>query len=478
MKTNDRIIAVSAIIFTILFYQQNPGLNFFLFSLLLSTLILLFNPEHIRDIKWWYYVALTNICGATVMLINSDLSVFATIVSVLVLSGKSFNKHNSVFVGYLFALYSVFSSFIYWVIELSTKNEEMDLEKKQKGRRLFVGVLVAFIIAILFFLLYRAANPLFSDLTKDIKLDWINLGWVCFAFFGFLVMRGLLKSKKIELISNLELKAVKNIEANTNEVVQTQNNTIVAFSLFALLNLMLLFLNGLDIVNIYITKQLPAGITLSDFVHQSVWSTVFSIIMAVTLIMWFFSGNLNFTKQGQYIKYLVYLWILQSSVMIINTMVRNFRYISEYQLTYLRIGVFVFLTLSLIGLGFTVLKIARKKSAWQLVISNFEVWFLILALSTCVNWDNLITNYNIAHASGNKHLDKEYLLSLSDSNLPQLIDLYNDQNAYTGEFSVTENRRFMAKTSEFAGSVKDYRWQSFNLRDRENLQKLNDLKFK
>lgn len=478
MKKNDWLLTASAVVFSVLFYKQSTGLNYLLFTLCVSALILVFNPKNRGDWKWWYYAILTNITGAAVVLINSNLSVFACITSLLVLSSKSFSKANSILVNYFFGVYSVLSSLIYWIIELSVKKDETQVEQKRKSRKVIGGVLIAIIIAIVFFVLYREANPLFKDLTKNINFDWISIGWIFFTFWGFLVMTGLLKSKGIDLISDIEMKANTGIQNNGMMASETQNKGVIAISLFIILNLMLIFLNGLDVTNIYITQRLPVGITLSDFVHQSVWSIVFSIVIAVALIMWIFNGDLNFSKQGKYIKYLVYLWIFQSALMIINTMVRNYWYISGYQLTYLRIGVFFFLTLSLIGLLLTASKIAYQRSAWRLVSDNFEVWFLILSLSTLLNWDNLITNYNIAHATPYKRIDKTYLLSLSDANIPQLLKLYDQQNSYTGKFTEYEEQEFVRKIVDYTNEINVGSWQSYNLRKRENISALINFKLK
>lgn len=478
MKKNDWILTIAAILFSILFYRQNTGLNYLLFTLLINALILIFNPSKRYDRKWWYYAVLSFITASSVLLINSDLSVFASITSILILSGKSFNPNNSILVNYFLSAYSVLSSFIYWIIDLSTKNDENQIEQKKKSRKIFGGIVIATMISILFFILYREANPLFKDLTKNINFDWFSFGWIFFTFWGFLVITGLIKIKDIDFLSENEIAANAKIIINNEEKNETKNTAVIAIALFILLNVMLLTLNGLDISNIYITQKLPAGITLSDFVHQSVWSIVLSIVIAVTLVMYIFSGNLNFSKQGKYIKYLVYIWIFQSALMIINTMIRNYWYISSYQLTYLRIGVFVFLSLSLIGLILTSLKIAYQRSAWRLVSDNLEIWFLILSLSTLLNWDNLITNYNISHATLYKKLDKNYLLNLSDANIPQLLKLYKQQNSYTGQFSQQEESVFITKIVNYTKEVNQSSWQSFNLRKQENVRELINFKMK
>lgn len=217
---------------------------------------------------------------------------------------------------------------------------------------------------------------------------------------------------------------------------------------------MLLAINFLDINNIFINSILPKGISLSDFVHQAVWSSIFSIIVAVGLIMWFFKGDLNFNKHSKLIKALVYIWVLQSVLMLLSTIIRNSWYIHQYQLTYLRIGVYVFLVLSLIGLFFTALKIFKTKSAWYLVCKNFEAWLLILVVCSCFNWDRIITRYNISNATDVKNIDIVYLIELSEANIPELVNLYN--NPKTNYIFTKSNYRYNSSKDLFLSKINNY----------------------
>lgn len=100
--------------------------------------------------------------------------------------------------------------------------------------------------------------------------------------------------------------------------------------------------------------------------HQAVWNIVGSIVLALGLIIWFFRKDMNFTKTGHRIKQLVYAWMIQNLVVVLHTIYRNSVYIGQYQLSYLRIGVFVFLLLCVIGLVISAIKIRNQKSTWFL----------------------------------------------------------------------------------------------------------------
>jgi len=481
MKKNDIIFLLSAISYSILFYKQNAGLNFFLFTILLCCLLLVFNPKKGFDKHWWYYAGLSIFTGCMVVCINSALSIFACICALLMLSGKTASKDNSVFLAFAFAVFSFFSSLVYWIIDLSRVNTEANTNEQRKNRRTIIGVLTSLVIAIVFFILYREANPLFKDLTKHINFDWLSVGWLFFTFWGFLVLYGLIRARRIEFLSKYDIDCLGSIPKKIVEEndAPLKFSSVIALSLFVLLNVMLLFINILDINNIFISKTLPTGITLSNFVHQAVWSIVVSIIIASSLIMWFFKDDLNFSAYGKKVKFFVYAWIIQSIIMVLSTMIRNSWYIQEFQLTYLRIGVYTFLVLSLIGLIHTFLKVAYRKSAWKLITNNFATWFLLLCLSSGVNWDKIITKYNIAHATETKRLDKEYITQLSDANIPELVELYDLKDTTVVLKNNWDNFYWLErKIATVTEHLKESTWQSYNLRDQQNREALKNIKIK
>ncbi len=442
-------------------------------------LLLVFNPPKLKDKNWWYYVVLSLISSGAVVFINSGLSVFAGIVTILLLCGKTINKENSVILSFAYAVYSISSSFIYWIIDLSTVDYAHDNKRRKRQIKLFFGISISLIISLVFFFLYRGSNPLFNDLTKQINFEWLNIKVLLFTFLGFLIIYGLIKIRTIGFVSDQDKKYLKDIINIQNEAEESElkYKSIIAISLFAILNVMLLLINILDINQIFINQTLPQGITLSSFVHQAVWNIVFSIIIASLLIMWFFKDELNFNAFGNKVKFLVYAWIIQSILMIVSAIIRNYWYIQEFQLTYLRIGVFTFLLLSIIGLIHTYLKVSKRKSAWKLVSNNFETWFLILALSSCFNWDKMITNYNINHAKAGKTLDKYYLIELSNANIPELIEL-NNLRYSTLQIKSPRNTEPLHYKLFIANEIlKTRTWQSFNLRDLENLRALSTIKF-
>ncbi len=153
--------------------------------------------------------------------------------------------------------------------------------------------------------------------------------------------------------------------------------------------------------------------------------------------------------------------------MLISTALKNGMYIDEYGLTYKRIGVFIYLLLTSIGLITTYIKIAQHKTASFLIRINSWLFYFVLVVSCFVNWDLVITNYNIRH-SGNR--TKTYLLYLSETNLPQLFKIEKEERATllsASIDSISEGQRvaqikLSTKLFDFFLTDEQVDWRSWN----------------
>jgi hypothetical protein len=166
--------------------------------------------------------------------------------------------------------------------------------------------------------------------------------------------------------------------------------------------------------------------------------------------------------------------------MLSSTAIRNQIYIQDFNFTYKRIGVYVWLFLSVAGLLITFYTIYKNRSNWFLIRTNFAVWFTCLTLSSCVNWDKLITNYNI-YNKPLAQVDFHYLFSLSDTNIPELIAITKRKDFgtinsklknYTGSFDreyyypITYSELLREKVKSYLKD-KNSDWKSFDLREQE-----------
>ncbi|MCE3294846.1 MAG: hypothetical protein K0R65_560 [Crocinitomicaceae bacterium] len=452
MKRNDLLIALAAISFPVLFYDQDTGINFILYSLVLGGMNILINKETLPK-RWYVYLGINLLMAWNVFFIHSGLSVFAWVISYIWMIGSSVHSSNSAILSFFSSFLSPVNAFIVLIQKLRNRSES---EGRPKKLVYLASICVALVMMLVFFALYKGANPLFDRYTDKIDLSWINGVVVYMIFLGFVFVTSLLYPFRKENIAAWDSKQLENMVTR-----EQQNSGPAVFAkmsgnlVFGGLNLMLLLLNVLDVNYIFIEQKLPKGINLSDFVHTSVTAIVFSILLAVSIILL----TRRAASENKVYRFLVYGWIIQSLIMLFHTFVRNSWYISEYQMTYLRIGVYVFLCLSVLGLIFTTYILREKRSTLFLFDMNIKSWLLVLFLSAFLNWDGMISNYNLAKSSPDK-VDLNYLFSLSENNTPVLYEYYLK---HTENLDSVQVDLLMERKRQLYKRVKHTDWQSYSL---------------
>lgn len=470
-KSDNLIIVVATLAYSYLFYKQNAGVNFLIFNLLFGGLLAYRDPALLRNREWLMAAGLCLISSMGVLVTSSALSVFANMVSLLLLSAYAFSTKTSAAFSIIFTGYSLVVSLVYMIDKMLRPKPKDASGKKILPKVIMVGFTLLF--GIIFLCLYRGANPVFAENTRFIRLDLLDLPsfhLIVFTLVGAVLIHGLVSYQTIAVAQEWEngLPVFNPVDQDAQSVRRETEHTS-GILLFGLLNIMLVILNIGDIGSIWLGKQLPEGATLSDFVHAGVGNIVFSIIIALALIMFLFRKNYTATKNHRWLRFLVGAWILQTLLMLFSTCVRNQLYIQSFDLTYLRIGVYVFLLLAAGGLIITYHKIVREKSNWFLVRKNMAFWLGALVFSSLFNWDLIITRYNLQHKPL-EQVDLYYLVQLSDANIPELIDVMKDKHFSRAaeRYQRERGRAYALSLREKIGRyVENYAdaWQSFDLVD-------------
>lgn len=472
MKTNDYLLITATTAYSYLFYHQNAGINFLVFNLIIIFIMLYRNKQLIKQGKWLWAAAMCLISATAIFINSSALAIIANVASLLLLSAFSFSVKTSALVSFAFSVFSVVSSVVYLCLDLSKRWMNSKSEGKSSVNMYRVmAIVTVFMFALIFFALYQSSNPLFATNTKWINLDFISVGWVMFTLVGFLISYALMYHRTLPIIENYENELpLVNRPFDEKHVDKFATERFAGNLLFVLLNLMLVILNVGDIQTIWLNGVLPQGLTHSDFVHNGVGILIFSIVLAAGLIMFLYRNNFKAIKNSNILKILVYLWILQNLIMLVSTAARNQMYIEKFNLTDLRIGVYVWLVLAMIGLCLTFIKVYKEKSNWYLVRSNVAVWFCVLSLSSLVNWDVMITRYNLANKPL-KEVDLSYLLSMSNANLPELLEVVKRKDfpatneKLNGRLYRNDYIRRLANKAHNYVRTYETGWQSYDLRD-------------
>tara|TARA_R110002051_G_scaffold255120_1_gene314154 strand:- start:2276 stop:3676 length:1401 start_codon:yes stop_codon:yes gene_type:complete len=449
---------LSAIAFSLLFYSKSLGLNLFLISILVIVLTATINKERTTS---WKYAFIYSTTAIFVFLNPSGFSIFVHFMALILFIGKSISNKTSLYLSWLLGLTNILVAFV----ANYTQNQKVAIDEHPKNVispqliNRFKGVIFAALLLVLFGLLYKNANPVFDNLIDQINFNFISIPWLFFTFLGYILFLNLLKPLDATELIAFDLTQKNHLEKPTEDVITTEKQKLesehtLGTIIFTALNLLLLFFLGTDILYL-VQKTEMSNAAYSESVHQGVYALLFSIVLAIVLILYFFRGNLNFYKENKRIKTLTYFWIALNTVLICFTWYKNFTYVEALGLTYKRIGVFVYLVLNLIGLITAYIKVAQVKSFVYLVRTNLATVFTFLILSAAIPWDKTITWFNISTLNTP---DINYLISLGDTNSRQLYEYAN-----LNEIDENLRHRIQEKYTDYIANEATKTWQEYTL---------------
>lgn len=486
MKKNDVILLIAVAAYSFLFYRQNAGINFLLFSILLVILLLIKNRDLVKSRNWLLSALAVITSGIFVFMHGNPFTVTMNIISIALIAALSFKPNTSVVLGLLYTAYSSLSSYIYIILDIvESKKKRSPDEKGPFWPKLLMVLAIAGVIITLF-LLYRESNAVFKDFTKDINLDFISLPWVFFTLGGFLLMYGFFYPRFIFPGLDKYDETTDGLPSNDNNIATKahRREEYAGITLLALVNLMILVLNILDGIYLWGGKALPTTISLSESLHQGVWSLILSIIIAISIILYFFRKQALRAGKNKTLILLALVWIAQNIMMAVSTSYRDYLYIADFGLTYKRIGVYIWLSIAIAGLISTLIKIIRVKRNWYLFRFNGWSSLAILLAACSFNWDTIITRHNLSHQVT---VDKVYLINLSYANLPLLLNLaesnyFNEvvpENSYYSNDKRFENNQNLqlknlvyAKLYRFLEMYDNSCWKSVCLDDEVTYSKI------
>lgn len=467
MKTKNIFLASAFTAYLYLFYQQNPGINFMIFSVILVIGTWLLNRSLIEKRTWKIVAFASVLTGCAVALYGNTLSLIGNFIALAALGGLSYHHNFSLIFACLQSVFSYLVKPFDSLIRAATSLTESSPDEVSEKSGIFtpnnfIKVALPLVIVLVFIGLYSSSNPVFSDFLYEL-VEGISTEFISFAMLGWFVVYFFFNQYYFQEIQSIDsrygnLLVAMNPQEQT--IFRTTENEFGAAKLtFLLLNILLLTVNSLDIAFIFNPNK--EIISHTQYIHQGVNNSISSVLVAILVVLYFFRGNLNFIAENRTLKILAMLWIFQNMILLATCLHKNYVYIDNHGLTHKRIGVYAYLLVVFVGLTLTWFKIIRKKSNMFLVRSNSWSLFVLLAFSTLVNWNNFILNYNIKHHP--KTNDSFYLEHLGNDALPYLLGKYDNktldciQDPIACEFQMKLRQRKAAFIQDFTGKT----WQSW-----------------
>jgi len=425
-------IIVSALLITFLFYKNSLGLNLFLFEMIFIGFLVITKQLIIKSKNQKISLVGFLLTSLFTIITYSTFSYFIHFVTLIIFIGVLNYPNVKSLIN---ALKITFVSFFVSQQKFLGIVFKSNFKGKNIGSVLWKSRIFLIPIAIiaLFVIIYAASNPIFNTIVsegfetifnafnlifKDLEVLIVITFLIGIIISNYLIIRTrnqALADK--DLLSSDELVRQKR-GYNNSGIMALKNEYKAAIFLFFTLNVLLFILNSIDIYWVWFNFEWT-GQFLKQFVHEGTYLLILSIIISIVLVLYFFRNNLNFYKNNKWLKRLSYIWIAQNAVLVISVGIRNFWYINYYSLAYKRIGVIIFLLVTLYGLYTVLVKVRNRKSSFYLLSINSTAIFVVLIISSLVNWDSVIAKYNFNH-SDKSYLHLEYLVTLSDKSLPYL----------------------------------------------------------
>ncbi len=358
--------------------------------------------------------------------------------------------------------------------------------------------IIPLLIVCLFFLIYKGANATFDEYVSSFfdyisnHLHFISYKQVLFIIPGLIIGlifhygRGLASITQWQLGSNTSLIRIRrDSKIRKFNKLGLRNENRSALLMLICVNLLLALVNSIDIVHVWFSYESNnwSAARHASTVHEGTYLLIFSILLSIGLLLYFFRANQNFYSKGKRIRVLALIWIVQNGILLISVALKNWHYVQNYQLAHNRVGVFIFLSATLFGLISLLIKIRYKKSFYFMAMSNSWCWMALLVAMSMVNWDNLIVRYNLTHSKP-ADLDIHFVLSCSDKTLGVLAEEYEklseaiNSQPQQSDWHHSENNYltlFHYRLKEFKKRKSEESWKSFSLAEQQALNNINKL---
>ncbi|MDX2305941.1 MAG: DUF4173 domain-containing protein [Microscillaceae bacterium] len=504
-KTKFWILMLLVTVYNFFFWGEKLGLNLFLFSGMLLGALYYFYPGswEVKHVKVSF--AFTLIAMFMVLIYNSliaKIALFGSLAVTVAVFQERRLQSLMFAVAYsgLGLLYSLWKM-VTVPLEIPEKLPTQIFPFKKAWRRAKLTVIPVFTFGI-FFLILEEANPVLDKISFKVKmffientltlaqLVYVHFSVVKFFFllFGIWLVSACLYRRPLGFLVHLEKSKSEQIQRKrlnykklglSISMIALKNEYSMALVMLVLVNALLVVVNMIDISWLWFGFEYGKVDNFKDLVHKGTHMLILSILLSMGILLYFFRKNLNFYKRNTLLKKLSYLWIIQNGILTFSVALRTYYYIHQYGLAYKRIGLLIFLALTLFGLYSLFMKIYTGKSVYYLLKINSWALYTVLILMSLIDWDVWMVQYNIDHYYRTGKMDKGFLLSHADKTLPlihaqvHLLDCSKEPEVNC------QNRIYQEKLKSriqvYMNKQKYYTWLSWNYSDYKTDQYLKEV---
>ncbi|WP_162197172.1 DUF4153 domain-containing protein [Loktanella sp. S4079] len=242
-----------------------------------------------------------------------------------------------------------------------------------------------------FAFLFVIANPVlmgwFDQLDWGYEFEHLNLArfyfWIFFSVLIWPVLR-------------LQAMAPRLLRGRKTRVSKTPNPLINVASVtraLVLFNVMFAVQSVLDLSYLWGGVRLPDGVSYAQYAHQGAYPLVVVALLAggfALLVQPWLNGR-------RILKSLMYIWVGQTVLLVLSSILRLDLYVEVYGLTRLRFAAFIWMTLVALGLLLIVMQIVTRQSRSWFMVRVSGLGVLCLYVCAFINIDGFVARQGILH---------------------------------------------------------------------------------
>jgi hypothetical protein len=462
---NSKLISffICLSIYYFFFWEETLGINLFLFNILLMAILF---PSIPKNLKSYLLMSSGIISSLAVLLIHSPLSIVINLLSMSVILGYTLlpSVNSAVSGGLVFAS-NIFINLIYFFrpINWLAQNISKGNLRAEKIIKVIKIVFVPVTLFLVFVFIYQNANPIFDEKTtyfKELiglffeKLPTFSLERTFYTLFGYILLMAVFFKNEISILHN----PLSNNRFNLSpaEEIKSNDSYWIAFSTLLTLNFLLFYVNSLDIQHLWLNFDGSTAPEMSKLVHSGTYLLIFSILLSILVLLIIFRGPLNFHKNTNLLKFFSFVWLAQNALLLFSVAIRNYKYVELYGLTFKRIGVYVFLILTLLGLISLVIKIYKNLNFRFLIFANSWAYMAFFIFLSFVDFDNLIAKNNLER----NDCDINYIKTLRPSVLP-IVNKYYPEFKPTDFYSFEYHLQNQKKQTLLSWNFSDHQFKKY-----------------
>jgi hypothetical protein len=391
------LIFITVLAVIILFYKEYIALNLGIFGIFLSILTYTQTKIEFKS-RTFLTLFVTSIFSSLAFAWFGDAISFAAVfTSLFLLRFRGTYPKLKPFLYIEVLLLNLFT-FLGRVLNIEQWYEKSN--GRSLSKKLITFILIPGLFVTIFFFIYARGSDHFANLFRDSELEFQPLTFIVLAVIGFYigfifwnfgVERFIFKQNRYLNDDFSGLVKVQKPTFSFLDIDSERNSGLI--SLVALNILLLIFITTYNYEQFFEVTKSADG--LSAETHERVNAVIMSIVMAIFVILFYFKKGFNFDNKAKSLKVSAQIWIILNAVLVISASLKNSEYIINYGLTYKRLGVYAFLSMALIGLIFTFIKIQKKKTNAFLFNQMFWVCYGLILVCSYINWGGIITSNNI-----------------------------------------------------------------------------------